>query len=62
MLNIGIAGCSHSGYSYGNPWSYYMSQNLGAQIIDVSASGVGNEMMIEKMIIEEEALFQELVV
>lgn len=49
MLNIGIAGCSHSGYSYGNPWSYYMSQNLGAQIIDVSASGVGNEMMIEKM-------------
>ena len=40
MLNIGIAGCSHSGYSYGNPWTYYMSQNLGAQIIDVSANEI----------------------
>jgi hypothetical protein len=49
MLNIGVAGCSHSGYSYGNPWTYYMSQNLGGKIIDVTASGAGNEMMIEKM-------------
>jgi hypothetical protein len=49
MLNIGVAGCSHSGYSYGNPWAHYMSQNLGVKIIDVSASGVGNEMMIEKI-------------
>lgn len=49
MLNIGVAGCSHSGYGWGNPWTYYMSQNLGCKIIDVTTSGTGNEMMIEKM-------------
>lgn len=49
MLNIGVAGCSHSGYGWGNPWTYYMSHKLGCSITDVSASGVGNEMMIEKI-------------
>ena len=49
MLNIGVAGCSHSGYGWGNPWTYYMSKKLGCTIDDVTASGVGNEMMIEKI-------------
>jgi len=49
MLNIGVAGCSHSGGSFGKPWSYYMSENLGCNIIDVTAPGVGNEMMVEKI-------------
>jgi hypothetical protein len=49
MLNIGVAGCSHSGGSYGYPWSYYMSEKLGCNIIDVTAPGVGNEMMVEKI-------------
>lgn len=49
MLNIGIAGCSHSGGSYGRPWTHYMSEKLGCEITDVSAPGVGNEMMIEKI-------------
>jgi hypothetical protein len=49
MLNIGVAGCSHSGYGWGNPWTYYMLHKLGCKITDVTASGVGNEMMIEKI-------------
>tara|TARA_R110000868_G_scaffold357242_1_gene618698 strand:- start:2932 stop:3678 length:747 start_codon:yes stop_codon:yes gene_type:complete len=49
MLNIGVAGCSHSGGSYGNPWSYYMKQNLSCEVTDVTSPGVGNEMMIEKI-------------
>ena len=49
MLNIGVAGCSHSGGSYGHPWSYYMGEKLNCNIIDVTAPGVGNEMMIEKI-------------
>jgi hypothetical protein len=49
MLNIGVAGCSHSGGSYGHPWSYYMSEKLGCNLIDVTAPGVGNEMMVEKI-------------
>jgi hypothetical protein len=49
MLNIGVAGCSHSGGSYGNSWSHYMREELGCKLIDVTSSGVGNEMMIEKI-------------
>lgn len=49
MLNIGVAGCSHSGSGWGNPWTYYMSHKLECKITDVTASGVGNEMMIEKI-------------
>jgi hypothetical protein len=49
MLNIGVAGCSHSGGSYGHPWAYYMSHKLGCNLTDVTASGTGNEMMIEKI-------------
>jgi len=49
MLNIGVAGCSHSGGGYGHPWTYYMSHKLGCKLTDVTASGVGNEMMIEKI-------------
>jgi hypothetical protein len=49
MLNIGVAGCSHSGGSYGKPWSYYMSEKLNCNITDVTSPGVGNEMMIEKI-------------
>ena len=49
MLNIGVAGCSHSGGGYGHAWTYYMSHKLGCKLTDVSAPGVGNEMMIEKI-------------
>lgn len=49
MLNIGVAGCSHSGGSYGNSWTHYMTQELGCKTKDVTSSGVGNEMMIEKI-------------
>jgi hypothetical protein len=49
MLNIGVAGCSHSGGSYGYSWTRYMSQKLGCNLTDVTAPGVGNEMMIEKI-------------
>lgn len=49
MLNIGVAGCSHSGGSYGNAWTHYMTQELGCKTKDVTSSGVGNEMMIEKI-------------
>jgi hypothetical protein len=49
MLNIGVAGCSHSGGGYGHPWTYYMSHKLGCKLTDVTAPGVGNEMMIEKI-------------
>jgi hypothetical protein len=49
MLNIGVAGCSHSGGGYGHAWTYYMSHKLGCKLTDVTASGVGNEMMIEKI-------------
>lgn len=48
-MNIGVAGCSHSGYGWGNPWSYYMKNSLNCEVCDVSASGIGNEMMIEKI-------------
>ena len=49
MLNIGVAGCSHSGGSYGHSWTHYMSKKLGCKLTDVTAPGVGNEMMIEKI-------------
>jgi hypothetical protein len=49
MLNIGVAGCSHSGGGYGHAWTYYMSHKLGCKLTDVTAPGVGNEMMIEKI-------------
>jgi hypothetical protein len=49
MLNIGVAGCSHSGGGYGHAWTYYMSHKLSCKLTDVTAPGVGNEMMIEKI-------------
>lgn len=49
MLNIGVAGCSHSGGGYGHAWTHYMSHKLGCKLIDVTAPGVGNEMMVEKI-------------
>ena len=32
MLNIGVAGCSHSGGGYGHAWTYYMSHKLGCKL------------------------------
>lgn len=49
MLNIGVAGCSHSGGGYGHAWTHYMSHKLECKLTDVTAPGVGNEMMIEKI-------------
>ncbi len=49
MLNIGVAGCSHSGGGYGHAWTYYMSHKLGCKLTDVTSPGVGNEMMVEKI-------------
>lgn len=47
MLNIGVAGCSHSAGKH--TWTRFMSQKLGCKLTDVTASGVGNEMMVEKI-------------
>lgn len=49
MLNIGVAGCSHSGGGYGHAWTYYMSHKLDCKLTDVTAPGVGNEVMVEKI-------------
>lgn len=61
-MTIGVAGCSHSGYGYGNPWSHYMKNYFNCQISDVSASGVGNEMMIEKIkyVLDRKGRFQSM--
>ena len=48
-MKIGISGCSHSGGAYGKPWHYFVSKNLNSDIIDITSSGAGNEISIEKI-------------
>ena len=48
-MKIGVGGCSHSSYSWGNPWHYYMGEKLNAEIISSSSRGGGNEMNLEKI-------------
>ena len=48
-MTIGVAGCSHSGGAFGKPWHYYMKEKYGANVIDLSISGGGNEMTIERI-------------
>ena len=50
MTEIGVIGCSHSSYDYGNPWHYYIPKKYGNMFIDyVCTSGSGNEYNIEKI-------------
>ena len=48
-MKIGVGGCSHSYYSWGNPWHYYMGKKLNAEIISSSSRGGGNEINLEKI-------------
>jgi hypothetical protein len=48
-MKIGVGGCSHSSYGYGDPWHKFMGHKLGVEIIKSSSSGGGNEMNIEKI-------------
>ena len=48
-MKVGISGCSHSGGAYGKPWHHFASKNLNINTIDVSSSGTGNEMSVEKI-------------
>jgi hypothetical protein len=48
-MKIGISGCSHSGGAYGKSWHYFASKNLNSDVIDVTSSGTGNEISIEKI-------------
>lgn len=48
-MKIGISGCSHSSYNWGNPWHYYMAKEFKADVISTCSPGAGNEMNFEKM-------------
>jgi hypothetical protein len=48
-MKIGVGGCSHSFYGWGNPWHYYMGKKLNAEIISSSSRGGGNEINLEKI-------------
>lgn len=48
-MKIGVGGCSHSSYAYGNPWHHYMGKKLNAEIITSSSSGGGNEINVQKV-------------
>lgn len=49
MKKIGVTGCSHSSFSWGNPWHHYLGENFDVEIISSSSSGAGNEMFIQKI-------------
>lgn len=55
-MKIGVIGCSHTSKAYGLSWVDYLKERYDADILDASASGVGNEMYIEKIkhILEKE--------
>lgn len=48
-MKIGVGGCSHSSYGYGDPWHKFMGDKLEAEIIRSSTSGGGNEANVEKI-------------
>lgn len=48
-MKIGVGGCSHSSYGYGNPWHKFMGDRYSAEIIQSSTSGGGNEVNVEKI-------------
>ena len=48
-MKIGVGGCSHSSTLYGNPWWYYLGEDMGAEIIPISSGASGNEKNIEKI-------------
>lgn len=48
-MKIGVSGCSHSSYGWGNPWHHYMGETLNAEIVSSSSRGAGNEMNLEKI-------------
>ena len=48
-MKIGVSGCSHSTPSYGKSWVNFLSEKYNPKIIETFASGVGNEIHIEKI-------------
>lgn len=48
-MKIGVGGCSHSSTLYGNPWWYYMGEDLNSTIIPTSSGASGNEKNLEKL-------------
>lgn len=48
-MKIGVSGCSHSGGAYGKPWHHFASNNLNIDVTNVTSSGTGNEMSVEKI-------------
>lgn len=48
-MKIGVTGCSHSSYLWGNPWHFYLSEEFKAEVIYTCSPGAGNEMNFEKM-------------
>lgn len=48
-MKIGVGGCSHTSEIYGNPWWFYMSEDLNSEIIPSSSGASGNEKNLEKI-------------
>jgi hypothetical protein len=48
-MKIGVGGCSHSSTLYGNPWWYYLGEDLNSTMIPTSSGASGNEKNIEKL-------------
>lgn len=48
-MKIGVGGCSHSSYGFGDPWHKFMGDRYSAKIIQSSTSGGGNEVNVEKI-------------
>lgn len=48
-MRIGVLGCSHSTGDYGLSWVNSLKEKYNCDIVDATASGVGNEIYIEKI-------------
>ena len=49
-MKIGVGGCSNTSVSYGEPWHYYMGQDINCEIVSIFSGAHGNEINIEKII------------
>ena len=48
-MKIGVGGCSNTSVSYGEPWHYYMGQDINCEIVSIFSGAHGNEINIEKI-------------
>jgi hypothetical protein len=49
-MKIGVIGCSHSSYGYGNPWHHYIKEKYNNVSVEyLATAGSGNEYNIEKI-------------